>query len=923
MTRGAAHGDRDDGVGAGDGAARQAAETRPDDSVASLAEPMAQARPTGSPGAPLARARMFGALFGAQSASSSFARFRVIERLGAGGMGVVYEAYDPDLARGVALKLVEVASKDREAALAEAKALARLSHPNVVPIYDVGLERDHVYLVMELVRGETLRQWQDGRPWRQILEIYQQAGTALVAAHAAGLVHRDFKPDNAIVGNDGRVRVVDFGLACEADDGAQPTTRRAIGGTPRYMAPEMKAGAAVTPAVDQYSFAVALEEALAHAGPPPARLASILARGHAAEPSQRFDSMSALLRALAKDPARAWRRAAAVAALATVLGSLTFALGRRSPSAGPSCDDGGARLEAAWSSAERQVALARLTTLGAYGASLRPLLERDLASYARRWQREDRAACVARRRGSEPPTLSERRTLCLERGRDAVVAVRELITRVAHAAQTSATDLPGLTRAVQSMPDPTACGELVALLSDVPPPPPEVAADVAAVRSQVVRAGIEIGAGAYERAWNDASTAVAQARAISYPALLAETLLVQGHARMLSDRTSSIPILREATAVALAAHHDAIAVEAWARRAWAEGTSNAPFSATAGLELLEALAQRTDAAKFARALLYNNLGSVELARDHRAAARAYFQRALKEAQTIAGASRDHPGCTSLVSAQEVDRIPLELLYAIGHNLGLTDDRGCGDQILQQTAAQLSQRLGATHPDTLGMQWTRGDATVEDLRQAVEVLTPVCQGYALHHQPDSVARCWTEVALLQDELGAPALTIEAMQQAVQALDHPLLNEEAPEAAPYLHFFQGDAALAIKQFVAALTAIQAKQGPEDRWWDGLTRGQLRLGLGRAYRRSGELRAARRELERAIADLEVVVRDHPAARYERRLGRARTELAYTLEALRVDAPARRAAAGEAIAWLRRVGGSADDLEHLARLTADTPRR
>jgi eukaryotic-like serine/threonine-protein kinase len=197
------------------------------------------------------------ARFDDQTIAGTVGRFLVGERLGAGGMGVVYEAYDPTLARVVAMKFVKVAAWDHEAALDEAKALARLSHPHVVPIYDVGLERDHVYLVMERVRGKTLRQWPEDRTLGEILAVYQQAWVALAAAHDVGLVHRDFKPDNAIVGTDGRVRVVDFGLACDAGD--DPTCAM---GEPRRVE-----------------------------------------RGRAADPVERFASMGDLLRELAWDPA--------------------------------------------------------------------------------------------------------------------------------------------------------------------------------------------------------------------------------------------------------------------------------------------------------------------------------------------------------------------------------------------------------------------------------------------------------------------------------------------------------------------------------------------------------------------------------------------------------------------------------------------
>ena len=222
-------------------AAEAAADTATDGGA--MTAQIARARPVESPALVLARARIGGALFGD---AVGLGRFRVLERLGGGGMGVVYAAYDPELDRGVALKTVHVPDIGRDIALAEAKALARLAHPNVVPVFDVGASGEHVYIVMELVRGETLGAWVQGKGLPEVLDVYRQAGQALAAAHAAGLVHRDFKPDNAIVGTDGRVRVVDFGLACEAAPdaatnaatgaaGGETSSPVRVGGTPRYM----------------------------------------------------------------------------------------------------------------------------------------------------------------------------------------------------------------------------------------------------------------------------------------------------------------------------------------------------------------------------------------------------------------------------------------------------------------------------------------------------------------------------------------------------------------------------------------------------------------------------------------------------------------------------------------------------------------
>src|SRR5258705_4912146 len=186
-------------------------DTARDPAGVSLGEVLAEARPTAPPNLAFEQARIADVLFG--TAAASFGRFRVLGTLGQGGMGVVYEAYDPRLDRAVALKLIDVREQTRDTALAEAKALARLSHPNVVPVHDVGIEGDYVYIVMELVRGKTLDRWVRGRSRQEVLSAYRQAGESLAAAHEAGLGRRAFKPPNAIVGTPRRVRVVAFGLS--------------------------------------------------------------------------------------------------------------------------------------------------------------------------------------------------------------------------------------------------------------------------------------------------------------------------------------------------------------------------------------------------------------------------------------------------------------------------------------------------------------------------------------------------------------------------------------------------------------------------------------------------------------------------------------------------------------------------------------
>ncbi|MEM6989415.1 MAG: serine/threonine-protein kinase [Myxococcota bacterium] len=272
-------------------------------------------------------------------------RFVVLEHLGSGGMGVVYLAYDPDLDRNVALKVLGTSNVlDPNASrrlLREAQALARLSHPNVVVVHEVGMTADGVFIAMEHIPGDTLHRWfMEGHDWREIVRVFIAAGRGLWAAHQAGVVHRDFKPANVLMGRDAsRPRVVDFGLARppapsvessagsierSADGSIAPLTQAgAIMGTPRYMSPEQHRGDPGDPASDQYAFCVALFEGL-HGAPPftgrtlhalavakakdapdsplkagvPARLNHIMMRGLSSAPDKRFATMQELLRAL-------------------------------------------------------------------------------------------------------------------------------------------------------------------------------------------------------------------------------------------------------------------------------------------------------------------------------------------------------------------------------------------------------------------------------------------------------------------------------------------------------------------------------------------------------------------------------------------------------------------------------------------------
>ncbi|MFO0633069.1 MAG: serine/threonine-protein kinase [Nannocystaceae bacterium] len=327
-------------------------------------------------------------------------RYEIRACVGFGAGGTVYAAYDPELDRQVALKLLRASvvggSQHAGRWTREAKIMARVVHPNVVAVFDVGAADGHVFIAAEFVDGSTLDAWRKAQPRRrdEILAAFVAAGRGLAAIHACGLVHRDFKPHNVLIGRDGRVRVTDFGLArlqgdgerleeTAASDMAIPALREqtamtltrtgAVVGTPAYMAPEQWRGQAVDTRADQFAFGVALFEALfgerpwqgrtaaelaaavtdtppklpAHHGVP-RWIVRVLLRALAADPAQRFADMNALLDALVDTPGR--RRRRQTAALVTVgfaaVAATSWSLGQTRGD--PQCQ-GDAGLSQAWS----------------------------------------------------------------------------------------------------------------------------------------------------------------------------------------------------------------------------------------------------------------------------------------------------------------------------------------------------------------------------------------------------------------------------------------------------------------------------------------------------------------------------------------------------------------------------------------------
>jgi eukaryotic-like serine/threonine-protein kinase len=627
-------------------------------------------------------------------------QYVLLRELGRGAIGIVYAAYHEKLDRKLAIKLLNRARAGRpdlEARLRrEARALARLSHPNVVQVYDVGELDGRVFVVMEFVEGRTLAEWmRENHGIDEMLALFVAAGRGLAAAHAAGVVHRDFKPDNVIVGLDGRPRVLDFGLAREVGQdepasGPQPAaaqtkpepelqaaeaapepqakpddedelgrdvddrtgadspgrlparqlaasreggdphlnsrtrdpaasdavtmvedpqeyeatvqsdrherlgdevlTRTGVRlGTPAYMSPEQFMAKPVDHRSDQFSFCVALHQAVygrrpyparnqgdllvqVHSGsilpappdsPVPSWLREIIVRGLSPQPEDRWPSMDELIAALEWRPEPPTHRRWTIGLAVVVVAMVALVVGLLSPNREPKCPTFSSASELLWTSERaRTLANAFSSSGSGYGDAAWTNVEARLSAWVKIWASEQVAVCEAAQLEREAPPkpsagkldeaatldtqLLDRRSACLDRSRrafEALISRFELAdpAMVEHAVE-----------AVAALPDPAGCGRFDALTDALAPPPAEHAEEIAELRNQLSEIDVRVAAGGWERELPLARAAVERAKATGHGPVIAEALL--SHGRLLAQSEQA----ERATGEALARLQDAL-----------------------------------------------------------------------------------------------------------------------------------------------------------------------------------------------------------------------------------------------------------------------------------------------------------------------------------------------------------------------------
>ncbi len=797
-------------------------------------------------------------------------RYVIEERIGAGGMGVVFRARDPALDRVVALKCLRpefVAMHGERRLVREARGMAQLSHPNVVAVFGVERQLGGIVLAMEHVQGTTLREWlaAAARPWPEVVAYMREAGQGLAAAHAAGLVHRDFKPANVLVGDDGRVRVMDFGLV-RADRGRESSlhgddslasqrfegTARAsssdvlaidpswageddrtqaglVMGTPSYMAPEQLCGEEADARCDQFAFCVSLWEALCGRrpysndpeqgtrekllGPPawpskvvvPHRLVELVRRGLAPEPAARWPSMDALLAALEREePRRARLALVRWAAGAAVVTGGVVGLGLwASPERSTACTGAQERLVDVWDTTRSEAVRSRLEAAGAVALEETwPRVQERLDAYATSWAATHVEACEATTvRAEVGPEVLDERMACLERARVELRSLVRLLADPRAELESRAVTL------VAKLPPPARCLEAPAADDELPQPDdPALAAEAAALREALTEVKALQLARAHDEALAKVAPLIERARAAGLPALEGVALFRRAMVEQArGEHARAEADLLEAHALALDGAYPRLVQQAASQLAFLIGHRLArPEEGLRWANAGVAEAQRAAPGSVLEADARSSL-AVVLHMQGRYDEAVTEQRRALELWRHAAEIDDHAGELDVASATE----------ALGN---LVMEQGKAEEAIElhERALAIRERaLGPTHLDVASSLNNLGSALMAGDRL-----------------DDAVAPLQRALAIRERVLGPDDPILVSVLVNLGGL---LSDRERPrEAEPYLQ--------------RALTIARARLGEDHPYV-----GSALVNLGGVYRALGDRPAARRAFDRCLATWE----------------------------------------------------------------------
>ncbi len=864
-------------------------------------------------------------LFGESEDAVKIGRFQVLGRLGAGGMGVVYAAYDERLDRKIAIKVLRQDSgQSKHRLLREAQAMARLSHPNIVGVHEVGEDGDSVFVAMEFVRGKSLDRWlEEPRPWREVLAVFMAAGRGLQAAHEAGLIHRDFKPANAILGDDGRVKVLDFGLAraggateVETGEGSlmaiRLTRTGAMMGTPAYMSPEQFAAEELTAASDQFSFFIALYEALYRSlpftgdtvgalavsvtrGKPaeptssevPSWIRAVVMRGLARAPADRFPDMAAVLAALDRDPARRRRRLAAVLGLVVASGGVSAGAMSFVAADGGRCEGVAAATTEVWNDERSASAAAAFAgRAGVLGEETWSLIQPRIGGWIDEWARLRGERCAAYAAGELSDTLHDRSVACLERQ---LARVDALVTAFVVADATSVEQAPV---AVAALPSLALCSDSEYLLAEVSPPADLQAREqVASGRTKLERARAAIDLGDYAGALAQATAVAEEGRALTYEPLIALAEVVRGDALIwMRDSGGGEAALGLGLELALASGDDRVAVESLARRIFVRAElTGAPAQALADAAIDRALLRRVPGDVRLAWLVENNIAvAAERGGKYDEAIRGYTA-----AQQLAAEIGDGASFEAMVSQ-----------YNLGLLFGQRGDPGRAAALLTTAVGTAERLYGPNHPALLSL--LEGVAsTLEELGRLREALAVCERARALASRMPGEHPALTTIVELEASIArtrrgptAETLAGEAVARARTAFgaDNPRTAYSLLRTAPHRADRSSEIAAAMSGLKQAAPALWAEAAAvrvdalldggapagafiaeiraDETWTDAALRNRITIGLFAARAALDEGRDV--DAARELGEVEALGRDEPPFAMQMQVDHIRGELA-----------------------------------------------